>query len=372
MLSQPPLKSSSSYHLVGLAFSLFIFSTACNGGDPVDLTESTPYMPMMPSGAGDVDPEPMSGEENETQGGDPMGGEVIAGMPTGGTPAGGTSVIDPLMGMEVCVDEPDIDLFNATIGPNLILGCARAGCHVSDGGRDYKLPVSRDDFTDPLEGDLADRALSATLPYLTFGDGSGSELSLKAYNQHNNARVYFEETSEEYSSLIDWIDDARRCEIVYPDPVIGGEDGPGGATPIGGAEGPIGGLEGGAEQPGTGEGTQVFCDILPNGDPLNRGEGEFYAKFRDEVNAVLLDSCSGSMCHSLSSRGFWLIDDEEPCNVEANFITSLLYINYQELAYSPILSQPFDNRHLGYGIFGDGRETPDFLILQSWVNSSLR
>ena len=113
--------------------------------------------------------------------------------------------------------------------------------------------------------------------------------------------------------------------------------------------------------------TSVLCDLLPNGDPQNRANGEYYSRFEMEVNPILIRSCGGSGCHSGPDNGFWIIDDSDPCSVPANFLTSQVYIRFDSPDNSPILSKPIDPTHSGFRVFPLGQSDPGYISIRNWL-----
>ena len=149
------------------------------------------------------------------------------------------------------------------------------------------------------------------------------------------------------------------------------EETTGGAT--GGATGGdmMGGDMMGGDMAGNMGNNDAACNLLPNGDPLNRGNGTYYQTFVDDINNILVVGCGSSGCHGTPSNGFWM-QSEGPCQIESNFITSQLYILPNEVAEaSPILSRAFDPDHAGYRIFVNGMSDAAYIRLRNWVLSGL-
>jgi hypothetical protein len=142
-----------------------------------------------------------------------------------------------------------------------------------------------------------------------------------------------------------------------------------GGMPVGGA--PVGGeMMGGDPMPEMGGdpgSTDVLCDLLPNGDPQNRAQGQYYALFETEINPSLQLSCSSrNGCHATPDNGFWLQDSDDPCSVPANFLMTQAYINFANANESPILKAPYDPEHSGYMIY-TGRTDARFIALRNWI-----
>ena len=113
--------------------------------------------------------------------------------------------------------------------------------------------------------------------------------------------------------------------------------------------------------------TEGFCAALQQGDPRRRPN--YYEMFRDEVNPILTSSCAQGGCHAEPSAeyGFWVVSEDDPCSVQANFITSQLYINFLDQLRSPILTAPIDPNHGGYMIFNRGSSSPEYVIIKNWI-----
>jgi hypothetical protein len=349
---------------------------ACDGGD--DPVVVGPV--ITPGGANVVE----AGEESggmDVSGMDVSGMDVsgmdVSGMDNAGTPMGGMMAGTPMGGMPggmtppPCVDEevgPDEEVFASTVGPSLIQGCAAPFCHVPDGGRLYRLPVSSVDFMPPLTGDLLAESIDASMEYINPGYPNMSALLSKAYNGHIGGAVYFAQDSAEYQQLAAWIEAMIECVPTEPPPPPAGMDI--GGMDIGGMD--IGGMDvsgmdiGGMDIGGGGGNTDVFCDLLPNGDPQNRADGLYYDQFANEVNNSLSMSCGRSGCHDTARNGFWLQASDDPCAIPANFLMTQAYINFVNADQSPILTAAYDPDHSGYQIY-TGRSDPRFVALRNWV-----
>jgi hypothetical protein len=296
--------------------------------------------------------------ESGTEGGEAQeeAGEVVSGMEMpagmmGGAPVGGA--------LGTCTDQPvdpDVEYFASEVGPSLVLACS--GCHNSNSSYMFKMPVTLADFTigDSLEGDALDVALEMTLERITPGDSASSYLLKMAYDGHSSGTVYYASDSDEYQNFARWIDDQIQC---IPDEV---------PTPAGEEMGgdPVGGDIGG-DTPVGGSSTSIFCDLLPDGDPQDRADGQYYQVFQDEVNASLITSCaSRGGCHQTATHAFWLQQLDAECSTQANFLMTQSYIDFTNYDTSPILTAPYDPEHQGYMIF-QGRDDPRFRLVRNWI-----
>lgn len=341
-----------------LYFSAIIFLaitlSGCGGGDePMRVgtqINTGGIIGGMEMGSGrEVD----GGAGGEVEGG---AGEEVSGMEIpagimGGTPVGGaqgtcTNTMVP----------PDIEYFASEIGPSLVFACS--ACHNRNSSYMFKMPVTLADFTigDELEGEALDSALEMTLERITPGDSSSSYLLRMAYNGHTSGAVYLSSESDEYQNFARWIDDQYQC---VPDDV---------PTPAGEEMGgdPLGGEMGG-DTPVGGSSTSIFCELLPNGDPQNRADGQYYEVFAEDVNASLITSCaSRGGCHQTSTNAFWLQQLDAECSTQANFLMTQSYIDFTNYDASPILTAPYDPEHEGYMIF-QGRDDPRFRLLRNWI-----
>lgn len=324
---------------------------SCQGGDdPLILGGQVPNMAGRNAG--------MSVEAGVNSAGDEAGDEadMMAGMPinqTAGEVSGGREI------EVVCEEVVDETSFASDIGPALIANCATFGCHNPEGTTNFNLPISNTDLVDnPLEGQLLIDTLAVVMGgsnYVIAGEPSMSVLLSKASTIHGGFITPYEMASTEYQALSTWIEDMLQCiEVEIPsggEMVVGGEMMVGGEMVVGGNEG---------------ENTQIFCDLLPNGDPQNRAEGRYYEVFDNEVNTILTASCGRSGCHATSANGFWLQAADLPCSVPANFLMTQAYINFSNPNESPLLEAAYDPYHSGYTIF-TGRTDPRFISLQTWV-----
>ena len=364
------LKSNPYKRILLLILCSFAF-LACGGEDgntqEDDFTPPDPGVPVPPPrpdmGMDTMDNMDVGGMDvGGMDGGEPMGAVM---MPTGGMPMG------PIY-EEVCTQgEPDLELLKVDVGPTLYQRCGNQACHgVSSTVRSFILPADYDPrtITSPLEDTLADDTLTSMLDFITYGDPNGSELLQKAYNAHFSGQVFYALDSKEYSDLSTFIQ-AEKCEqILVTPPEMGGTPPEMGGMPpeMGGTPPEMGGTPpemGGTPTPAAN--TSIYCDQLPNGDPLGR-EG-FYETFEADVNLILQAQCTGSGCHGNANNGFWIQPDEEPCSVEANFITSMLYVTPWNIDYSPILSKPLDPNHGGYRTFAGGQSDPFYIIIRNWL-----
>ena len=320
--------------------SIVCLFISCQGGDdPLILGGQVPSMAGRSAGmfveAGDE-----AGDE----------ADMMAGMPTNqtaGEVSGGGEI------EMVCEEVVDEASFASDIGPALIANCATFGCHNPDGTTDFNLPISNIDLVEnSLEGQLLTDTLAVVMGgmnYVIAGEPSMSVLLSKAATIHGGFITPYEMASTEYQALSTWIEDMLQCtEVEIPN---GGEMVMGGEMAMGGNDG---------------ENTQIFCDLLPNGDPQNRAEGRYYEVFDNEVNTILTASCGRSGCHATSANGFWLQAADLPCSVPANFLMTQAYINFSNPNESPLLEAAYDPYHSGYTIF-TGRTDPRFISLQTWV-----
>jgi hypothetical protein len=370
------------FNPINLLICILVIGVGCGEGDvQVDLMEEAGNSYMPPGFAGMTTPNAgtTAGElAGTTMAGTPMAGTTMAGTTMAGTTMAGTPMAGTPMGMEVCtIGEIDPNIFNTDVAPSLFENCG--SCHGPTSNREYLLPYGNFDFMPPLEGDAAQEALESALPYITPGDPDSSSLLSKAYNEHLSSVIYYEYNGPEYNTLKAWIANAKQCEIVYPDPA-GTEAGEMMAGVQAGTEAGemMAGVQAGTEagemmagvQAGTDVNNQLACDLLPNGDPQNRGNGAYYQTFVDEINNILIVGCGTAGCHNTPNNGFW-IQRDLACSVESNFLTSQLYITPSQVDFSPLLARAFDPDHAGYRIFGAGMSDPAFIRLRNWVISGL-
>lgn len=296
-----------------------------------------------------------------------MGGIVMAGVmvdpPPSGMEVGGGEV----QTMIVCTDEPDVDAFAASVGPRLVTACGGGICHAYGNNQVPRFAASVEDFTSPpLTTDQANDLITSLLPnYIIFGESGMSEIytyglaSAGHYSQNN----YSDE-------LASWIDDAHKCETIIvggpvdpdPDPVPD-PDPPG---PVGGTE-LVGGMDVPPMEPPPNP-TEVFCSALPSGDP--QGRYNFYETFRDRINGILTYSCGASGCHGqpYPNYSFWVLPANDPCSVQANFVMSQLYIDFNTPLNSPLLTYPIDPEHGGGGkVFPNGNSDQNYNEIRNWI-----
>jgi hypothetical protein len=270
---------------------------------------------------------------------------------------------------EVCEVSPDMDLLANEVGPSIIEGCGGRACHGSTANiTRFNLPSGLDDAPAPLSDDQANAMLEMLTPFVDFEEPSTSELLTLLGPGHQGTNLTFGEGAPSYEALERWIVEATVCEWVYPDPPEGGSMA---GTMVG-----SGGVEAGAEMGGVPSmggapsDTELFCAALPTGDP--QGRPGFYETFRDNINGILSNSCALSGCHDLpyAEYGFWVINEREACSVQANFMMSQLYVNYNTPLSSPILTKPLDPEHGGYRILNAA--DPEYTAIRAWIVSGVQ
>lgn len=251
-----------------------------------------------------------------------------------------------------CADEPNMEILATKVGPSFAASCGGSGCHASNSAFNFKMPNGVTAATNPFSAEQAAAFLEIIRGTVSFGDPMRSFLFTKATDTH--APTTYRIGSNNYEDLSDWIKDGRVCTTVTPtpDPPEGGE---------------AAGVMGGQMMSSSSSSTASFCDALPLGDPLRRPN--YYEVFRDEVNPILTNSCAQGGCHAEPSAeyGFWIVDEDDPCSVQANFITSQLYINFLNQLASPILTAPIDPNHGGYMIFNRGSSSPEYVTIKNWI-----
>ena len=337
---------------------LCILCIACEG----ETVEFTPGMVNPPEGSAS---DPSGGDEEDggdTAGNQDMGGDEPPPPPPPvdmGPPPGGNEPV------EVCTTEPDLELFANSIGPRIITTCGNSGCHAFNSNvSPLNFPRSvLEGVDDSLTEEQSDEMIELLLtsrpsppPYLTWGESEESHLYVYGTPEdHFGGYRYADE-------LKDWIDGALSCELVYPDPPMVEDMSP----PPGG----MGGVEmppPPVEQP---EPTEIFCDALPSGDP--QGRVGFYETFEDEINGILTRTCIGNGCHEqpYPDYSFWVVDEDQPCSVQANFMMAQLYVNFNEPLNSPLLVYPIDPDHGGGGrIFPNGNSDLLYTAIRRWIVS---
>ena len=322
-----------------------IFSMACQGGEEPLVLGS--QVPETGGRNNDYDSEESGIEAEDINEGDMGNIEMM----------GGTPVLEGGQEVEVvCEELVDEERFAVDVGPPLINTCATFGCHSPNGPTSFDLPIQNTDFNgNSLEGELLTDTLAAVMSdplYVVAGKPRMSLMLVKASSPHSGFTMPFESGSTEYQALASWIEDILQCTEVE---VMGGE--------MMGGE-----MMGGMPVPGGNEGgnTQILCDLLPNGDPQNRANGQYYEVFENEINPILTNSCGSGGCHATSENGFWLQTSNESCSVSGNFLMTQAYINFANPNQSPILEAPYDPYHSGYAIF-TGRTDVRFIAIQSWV-----
>ena len=336
------------------------FLFACGGGDdPISLGSRVPETGGRIAGTEMPGAETAGAQEaGEEMAGIAMAGDAMAGDAMAGVEMAGAET------MMICGTNIDKPRFGAEVGPALITTCATAYCHGPDGQTPFNLPVGSLEFSPPLEGQLLEDALNATMSndrYIIPGDPQASLMLRKASNGHGGIGSFLPMTPE-YDTLSSWIKDMYSCREDER-PQMAGEmaGGMAGEEP--------GGMISGETDPGPSGGSgdpSVLCDLLPNGDPQNRADGQYYEVFVNEANEILTRSCGSGGCHGTPMNGFWLRAANETCAIESNFLMTQAYINFANPNRSPILEAAYDPYHSGYTIF-TGRTDPRFITLQSWI-----
>jgi hypothetical protein len=354
ILSGVSLRRSLAYSLLTslwLSFSFF----ACEGGDePLILGPQVPETGGRTAGA-----EVMAGEimAGEITAGEIMAGEIMAGEIMAGNDNGGTEI------EVVCETVVDELRFANEIGPEMIRSCASFGCHPPAGPTPFDLPVDNTSVMSPLEGQLLSDSLAAVMSdprYIVAGEPQQSLMLSKASNGHGGPIGTYTVGENKYEALASWIESMRQCtEIEVP---VGGQEMAGNMA--GDMAGDMAGNMAGQGLPE--ERSEILCNLLPNGDPQQRANGEYYNVFEEQVNGILTTSCGGSGCHASPDNGFWLQAESEPCSVPGNFLMTQAYIDFSNPNTSPILEAPYDPAHSGYTIF-TGRTDPRFITIQSWI-----
>ena len=290
------------------------------------------------------------GDEGGTGGAGGIGGAGGMGGAGGAPPPGGQAPI----GYEE-VFEPDLDRFGEEILPLILDGCAAgAGCHGPGASNGFALPF--DLLPDPLDDASRGEAFDVVTAHVNWEVPEESLLLIKTRGEEGSfhgsaAGEIFSSESEEYQRLYQWIDDALYERPIYA------EMGPMGGDPNDRGTGGVGGSR--------------FPELCASaGDPLNRADGRFYEEFESRINTLLLSNCTNGDCHGSSSRGFWLLEATDACSVPANFSTAVLYTDFQEIDRSPILTEPLDPEHTGYGVFLRGQSNEDFIELRTWLGLS--
>ena len=324
---------SSDFALIWLIVCLFL---ACEGGD-----EPLVLGGQVPENAGEV----MAGEV--------MAGEVMAGIVNGGIEV-----------EIICEEVIDKLRFASEIGPDMIQSCANSACHYQGSTR-FELPVDNTYITNPLEEQVLDDSLDAVMGvdrFIVAGKPQESLMLIKASNGHGLMFGTYPRGEAKYEALSSWIKSMEQCtevEIPQAGQEIGGE--------TAGEEiaGELAGELAGQEITGGGN-AEILCELLPNGDPQQRADGQYYDVFEAEVNTILTTSCGRGGCHAGPENGFWLQPLSDPCSVPGNFLMTQAYIDFTNPNTSPILEAPYDPSHSGEGIF-TGRTDPNFITVQSWI-----
>ena len=326
---------------------------ACEGGeDPLVLGGQVPETGEPNAGTAAEAGEEAVGEimAGEIMAGESMVGEIMAGEPN----TGGSEV------EVICEEVVDEQRFASEIGPEMIQSCASIGCH-ANGPTGFNLPVDNTYTTNPLEDQVLADSLAAVMSdplYIIPGEPQQSLMLTKASNGHGRAFGTYPEGEAKYEALSSWIESMRQCtEVEVPQ---AGQEMAGQEITEGMAEEePLGGINGGGN-------TELLCDLLPNGDPQQRSDGQYYSVFETEINTILTSSCGRSGCHASSENGFWLQPQSDPCSVPGNFLMTQAYIDFVNFNNSPILEAPYDPYHSGYTIF-TGRTDERFIAIQSWI-----
>ena len=354
------LGRSLAYFLLTSLWLSFSF-LACEGGDePLILGPQVPETGGRNEGGEAIAGEIMGGElmAGEIMAGEIMAGEIMAGEIVAGNSNGGTEI------EVVCETVVDEQRFANEIGPEMIRSCASFGCHPPAGPTPFDLPVDNTSVMSPLEGQLLSDSLTAVMSdprYIVAGEPQQSLMLSKASNGHGGPIGTYTIGESKYEDLASWIESMRQCtEVEVP---RGGQEV---AGDMAGQEvaGDMAGEVAGQGMPE--EGSEILCNLLPNGDPQQRANGEYYTVFEEQVNGILTTSCGGSGCHASPNNGFWLQAESEPCSVPGNFLMTQAYIDFSNPNTSPILEAPYDPAHSGYTIF-TGRTDPRFITIQSWI-----
>ncbi len=161
--------------------------------------------------------EPMGGEPmgGEPMGGEPMGGEPMGGEPMGGEPMGGEPMGGEPMGGEPVEDcglygESSMNIFSGVPLRTLATQCATSGCHTNTSFRQFKLSFNAPESGEEYSNDQIIEGLSAVEPFVTVGDGTGSQLSRRMIDGHSGT-LDFEASSEEYQRVVEWITNILAC-----------------------------------------------------------------------------------------------------------------------------------------------------------------
>jgi hypothetical protein len=350
ILAYPSLRRFLTYDLLSCIW-LSLSLLACEGGDdPLVLGPQAPE-----TGGRNAGGEVMAGE---IMAGEITAGEIIAGEEIdAGNTNGGTEI------EVICETVVDEQRFANEIGPEMIRSCANFGCHPPAGPTSFDLPVDNTSVMSPLEGQLLSDSLAAVMSdprYIVAGEPQQSLMLSKASNGHGGPIGTYTVGENKYEALASWIESMCQCtEIEVP---VGGQEMAGNMA--GDMAGDMAGNMAGQGLPE--ERSEILCNLLPNGDPQQRANGEYYNVFEEQVNGILTTSCGGSGCHASPDNGFWLQAESEPCSVPGNFLMTQAYIDFSNPNTSPILEAPYDPAHSGYTIF-TGRTDPRFITIQSWI-----
>ena len=317
---------------------------ACEGGeDPLVLGGQVPETGEPNAGT--------AAEAGEEAAGETMAGETMAGEITAGEVNAGDYEVEV-----ICEEVVDEQRFASEIGPEMIQSCASIGCH-AEGPTGFNLPVDNTYTMNPLEDQVLADSLAAVMSnplYIIPGEPQQSLMLTKASNGHGRAFGTYPEGEAKYEALSSWIESMRQCtgvEVPQAGQEMAGQEMAGEEIP--------GEINGGGY-------AEVLCDLLPNGDPQQRADGQYYSVFETEINTILTSSCGRSGCHANSENGFWLQPQSDPCSVPGNFLMTQAYIDFRNFNNSPILEAPYDPYHSGYTIF-TGRTDERFIAIQSWI-----
>jgi hypothetical protein len=336
--------------------------SACGGGeDPIEWTPNGGLTPP-PAGMGappsDMRP-PVEPADMGPTGGALVGGVEVEDM---GTP------VEPTEPYEVCEVNADRALLASEIGPKIVQSCSGRGCHSpTDTFTSFYVSASVAGSSGPLDEAQTESLWSTLEPFLSFEEPTSSSLLTDANSPTHAAVQGYTPGAAQYQQLIDWMTNAYQCMWVYPDPpTTGGEM-------AGEMAGEIAGEIAGEMMPpngGTSNPTEVFCAALPSGDP--QGRPNFYETFEARINGILASSCASSGCHDqpYPDYGFWVVNVDDPCSVQANFLMSQLYVNFNEPLRSPLLVRPLEPNHGGYRVLTQA--DPEYTELRQWIVSGVQ
>lgn len=254
---------------------------------------------------------------------------------------------------------PDRAAFDSVILPILDARCSTAPCHAGPPPRDDQAfqmygsplnPIGR------LTGEQRDTNYNEFIAFVDWLRPTASDIlrypasTAAGDPPHPTPSPALLPGTPDYEAIVTWIEDATRPP---PEPDMGVPD-----MGAGGAGG------------GGGSGGGVPCDALPVGDVLDR-HPDYWRRFEEEINPMMLESCTGGGCHEIAGNGggLWLRGGGA-CDLRWNFLTVHWFIDPRDPPQSPLLTQPVNPLHGGREVF-HGRADPRYGQLKLWIELGL-